>query len=646
MYKLTFTPAAESSCCRPRTSILSLRPTSSSTMAAPLGGEKITFWRQIVDPGAVTPALANYPWPGSGTPEDPFIVSWIDSDPRNPVLWSSLKKWTITFLVGFATLALALISSAYTGGIDQMIAQFRVGEEVITLGVSLFVLGFAIGPLLWAPLSEMFGRQPVFFVSYMCLAAFNAGCAGAPNIWSLIILRFFAGSLGSAPLTNAGGIIADMFSASHRGLALGVFALMPFLGPVIGPIIGGFLGMTEGWRWVEGFLAIFSGAVWILLSFTLPETYGPVLLRKRAARLSAHTGNVYISRVEADVGPFRFWPVLKVSLMRPWLLLFREPIVMLLSLYMAIVYGTLYMLFAAFPIVFEIHRHWNQGVGGLSFIGVLVGMLFAMAANIYDNHRYTFLSAKYHGFAPPEVRLVNCMIGGIALPIGLFWFAWTNSPSIHWSVSIIGSAPFGFGMVLVFLGIMNYLIDSYTIYAASVLAANSVLRSAFGAAFPLFTTYMYNGIGIHWASSIPAFLSVLCVPMPFIFYRYGPAIRARCKYSAQAAEFMRRLQDGTHAAQKEKEGQQENQKGDDEDAKTRADDYEPPNPADDAGVEAKELTRPPTAHSHRKSVSAMSEKMQQLQRTRSQRSAASRKRDEYSDNPYDLDLTHTRSPEA
>lgn len=96
-------------------------------------------------------------------------------------------------------------------------------------------------------------------------------------------------------------------------------------------------------------------------------------------------------------------------------------------------------------------------------------------------------------------------------------------------------------MVLVFLGIMNYLIDAYTIFAASVLAANSVLRSIFGAVFPLFTTYMYEDLGIHWASSIPAFLALACVPFPFLFYKYGATIRKRCEYAAKSDAFMRKL---------------------------------------------------------------------------------------------------------
>ncbi|MCJ1407457.1 MFS siderochrome iron transporter 1 [Ptychographa xylographoides] len=213
---------------------------------------------------------------------------------------------------------------------------------------------------------------------------------------------------------------------------------------------------------------------------------------------------------------------------------------------MAIIYGTLYMMFSAFPIVYQENRGWSQGVGGLAFIGVAIGMLGAVIYTIPDNKRYQRVAqeataAGAKNGASPEARLPPSLIGSICLPIGLFWFAWTNYPSIHWIVSIIGTVPFGFGMVLVFLSIMNYLIDAYTIYAASVLAANSVLRSLFGAVFPLFTTQMYNNLGIHWASTIPAFLALMCVPFPFLFYKYGARIRRKCKFAREAEDTMARI---------------------------------------------------------------------------------------------------------
>jgi multidrug resistance protein len=354
---------------------------------------------------------------------------------------------------------------------------------------SLFVLGFAVGPLLWAPLSELFGRQVLFFGTYAALTAFNAGAAGAQNIETLLILRFFAGAFGSSPLTNAGGVIADMFPARERGLAMTLFASAPFLGPALGPIVGGFVGQTVGWRWIEGVVAIFTGLLWIIGSLLVPETYAPVILRKRAAELSKRTGQVYKTQKDASTSKESggYGKVFKTALSMPWVLLFREPIVLLFSIYMSIVYGILYMLFGAFPIVYQQNRGWSPGIGGLSFIGVAVGMALAACYSIWDNKRYANLSDAHKGFAPPEARLPPTFVGALAVPIGLFWFAWTNGPNIHWIVSIIAGAPFGFGTVLIFLGVMNYLIDTYTIYAASVLAANSVLRSLFGTAFPLFS---------------------------------------------------------------------------------------------------------------------------------------------------------------
>jgi MFS family permease len=286
-----------------------------------------------------------------------------------------------------------------------------------------------------------------------------------------------------------------MFPASERGLAMGVFAAAPFLGPTIGPIVGGFLAETEGWRWVEGLMAIFTGAVWIGGTLTIPETYTPVILSRRAKKMSKITGQVYKSKMEVQHGTKTIKQEFKTALSRPWILLFAEPIVLLLSIYMAIIYGTLYMMFAAFPIVYQEDRGWSPGVGGLSFIGVMVGEIIAVMYSIWDNKRYQKVEAKHDGHAPPEARLPPTMLGSAFLPLGLFWFAWTNSPSVHWSVSIIATAPFGFGMVLVFLSIMNYLIDSYVIYAASVLAANSVLRSLFGAVFPLFTSCQCRFLG-------------------------------------------------------------------------------------------------------------------------------------------------------
>lgn len=290
--------------------------------------------------------------------------------------------------------------------------------------------------------------------------------------------------------------------------------------------------MDAGWRWVEGFLAACAGVVWILMALFLPETYAPVLLHQRAAKLSSMTGKCYRSQMEIEGGKPPLTKRLKITFSRPWVLLLGEPIVLALTTYAALIYGVLYMLFEAIPIVYEDNRGWNAGVGGLPFLGVMIGVLCGTAYTVYDNKRYIRAQEDHAGYAPPEARLPPCMISAITIPIGLFWFAWTNSPSIHWLCSVAALVPFGFGLLLIYMGIVNYLIDSYTVYSASVLAGMSIFRYAFGAAFPMFSSYMYRALGIHWASSIPAFLSVLCMPLPFLFYKHGAQIRQRCKYAA------------------------------------------------------------------------------------------------------------------
>lgn len=354
-----------------------------------------------------------------------------------------------------------------------------------------------------------------------------------------------------------------MFDAKERGFAGALFAMAPFLGPSIGPIAGGFLGQAAGWRWVEGLMAAFTGVVWIAVALYVPETYAPVLLRKRAVALSKITGHHYISKLE--VGRPKKTPTQQfaIAIVRPWVLLFREPIVTLLSLYLAVIYGTLYLMFAAFPIIFDNLRNWSAGISGLAFLGIAVGTVISVAAFFFDQVRYRKICEANGGAPVPEARLPLALVGSVMLPIGLFVFAWTNGPEIHWIVPIIASGIFGAGLVSVFLSSQNYLIDSCkcapiladwlicnphadhppidTIFAASVIAGSSILRSLFGAAFPLFTTPLYENLGIHWGSSVPAFLSLAFLPFPWLFMKYGARIRAKCKFAAEATETMAKL---------------------------------------------------------------------------------------------------------
>lgn len=195
---------------------------------------KRSHWSVLLDQAGVDDEVLNHRYPGAGTAESPYLVDFLPDDARNPVTFSRPFKWTITLIAAGSTLAVSFASSAYSGGVMEIMMDFGVSTEVVILGVSLFVLGFAVGPLVWAPLSELCGRQHLFFFTYMALTAFNAAAAAAPNMAALVVLRFFAGAFGSSPLTNAGGVIADMFSAGERGIATSIFAMAPFLGPALG----------------------------------------------------------------------------------------------------------------------------------------------------------------------------------------------------------------------------------------------------------------------------------------------------------------------------------------------------------------------------------------------------------------------------
>lgn len=179
----------------------------------------------------------NQAYQGSGTSTDPYIIDYLHDDPHDAMNFTKGRKWTIAVLQSLSTFAVTFASSVYASGIDGIKREFNVSGEVATLGLSLFVLGFALGPLIWAPLSETYGRKTTYVVSFALYTVFCIAATCAPNITTLLVLRFFASCFGSSSMTNTGGVIADMFSKEERGMATGLFVTAPFLGPALGKAI-------------------------------------------------------------------------------------------------------------------------------------------------------------------------------------------------------------------------------------------------------------------------------------------------------------------------------------------------------------------------------------------------------------------------
>lgn len=274
------------------------------------------------------------------------LVTWKVNDPENPKNWSKAYKWWCTMCVALTCFVVAFNSAVITADIEGVAEEFHVSEEVALLTISLFVVGFGVGPMAFAPLSEILGRRIIYATTLFLAVIFTIPGAVAKNIETLLVTRAFAGIWFSAPMTLVGGTLADMWRNEERGVPMAAFSAAPFIGPAIGPLVGGFLADAKGWRWLYWIQLILSGAAWALISFTVPETYTPTLLARRAKKLRKETGDDKFV-TEEDISKAPLSQRLMTFLLRPFQLLFRELIVFFISAYMGILYGLLYMFFVA-----------------------------------------------------------------------------------------------------------------------------------------------------------------------------------------------------------------------------------------------------------------------------------------------------------
>ncbi|KAB8337262.1 hypothetical protein FH972_021564 [Carpinus fangiana] len=455
-------------------------------------------------------------------------------DPYNPKNWPFKKKVITTALYGFTTMGSTIASSIYASGIDQISSEFHVGTEVSTLGISFLLFGFGIGPLIWAPLSEVYGRKQAVLIPYFISAVFAFGTATAKDIQTVLITRFFAGFFGAAPVTNTGGVLGDIWDAKTRGTAIVGYALAVVAGPTLGPIMGGAIVQSYlGWRWTEYLTGIIQLFVLLLDIIFVEETYPPTLLVYKARRLRFQSGNwaLHAAHEEWDVS---IKDLTRKYLVRPMNML-ATPICLSMATYASFVYAIFYAQLAAFPIVYQEIRGWGQVTGALPFLSLLIGMLIGAGANIVNQQFYIKAYTRGGGHPVPEARLPPMMIGSVLFTGGSFMFAWTCAPvSIPWIVSNIGLALVGCAFFMIFQAALNYLVDTFQRYGASAVAANTFLRSVFAGAFPLFIKPMYHGIGPNWAGSVFAFVSVLLIPIPYLFYVKGKEIRRRGVWSRES----------------------------------------------------------------------------------------------------------------
>lgn len=454
---------------------------------------------------------------------DVHIVDWYGpDDPDNPQNWSSFKKIWVTFEICLLTFSVYIGSAIYTAGIQDVSRVFGVSRVAATLGLTLFVLGYGVGPMLWSPMSEVpqIGRGPIYIGTLALFVVLQVPTALATNFGMLLAFRFITGFVGSPSLATGGATIGDMYTPAKRTYGMAVWGIGAVCGPTMGPLVGGFAAESKGWTWTIWELMWLSGFTLVLLFFLLPETSSANILYRRTLRLRKLTGNDKLICEPQLMGEqMTGKEIVMMVLVRPFTLSFTEPMVFLLNLYIALIYGLLYIWFESFPIVFSGIYGFSLGLEGTAFLGILVGVFIVLGPFIWYQRKYIEPKFNDKGELQPEWRLPPAFVGGFAIPICLFWFGWSARPDIHWIMPIIGSGFFSIGAFLLFNSVLNYLADAYPAYAASVLAGNDFFRSSFGAAFPLFATAMYENEGVGNASSILGGIAIAFIPIPFLLFK-------------------------------------------------------------------------------------------------------------------------------
>ena len=385
----------------------------------------------------------------------------------------------------------------------------------------------------------------------------------APNIGAQLTFRFLAGCFGSPPLVCAGGSINDIWDPLERTFGFPLFAISAFGGPVTGPVIGSYIGVgnLHDWRWTEWTTLVIAGLVLITLIAFQPETYPPLLLKWKAAHLRSVTGDDRY-RADLEITKSTLWTRMRVDLTRPFTVVFKEPIIIMMALYLTIVYIVLFTFLGGYPPIFHDVYGTSQGLTNLLFLAMFAGVLLvtALIPPIYKRTKRQAVMNIVSGEQfpiHPEYRLWFAMCGAPAIPISLFWMGWTDyvrhlfflflhvspfsncrspqptSDRSQSSISIwsplLASALFGYGIITIFITAYLYVIDSYERYAASALAFVSLTRYVAAGGMSVVGIPFYKNIGTHWTLTSLGCISAVLVPTPYVLYRYGWAIRKRSR---------------------------------------------------------------------------------------------------------------------
>lgn len=477
------------------------------------------------------PMGGSRPYPPTPPLKDLYIVTYDGpNDPIHPFNWSATRKLLTCVILCIDCVVVSWGSSIYAPGIPQLCEQYHVIPVVATLGMTLYVLGFAASPIIYGPLSELYGRKGVMVISAFGFACFQFAVATAENIQTIMLCRFFGGFMGSCPIAVVPAVFADMFDTNFRGKAICLFTIGVFFGPIIGPVMGSYIVQHTTWRWLNYIVGFTACGVLVAVILFVEETHHATILVKKAKLLRQKSGNWGIRAAHEDM-EFSMKEICQTTITKPLIMLFTEPILFFITLYNSFVYGILYLLLEAYPIIF-VEGYKLKSNGFLPYLALLVGILICSFTVWYHDGKYSKECEK-NGKLNPEHRLYPMISAAIAFPIGILWFCWTGyyPHKIHWICPTIAGSFVGYGLMGIFLPCLNYIIETYLLLTASAVAANTFMRSAFGAVFPLFAGYMFHNMGTGWAGLVIGLFSAAMIPVPLLFLKYGRWIRQKSKFA-------------------------------------------------------------------------------------------------------------------
>ncbi|KAL2829524.1 major facilitator superfamily domain-containing protein [Aspergillus cavernicola] len=462
------------------------------------------------------------------------LVDWYTADdPANPQNWSTSKKALVAFEICIYTFTVYIGGAIYAPSTAGVMEDFDCAEIVASLGLALYVLGYGLGALLWSPLSEipMLGRTGIYVATFSLFTILLIPTALVQNLAGLLILRFLLGWFGSPSLATGAAGFSDMFGFLKLPYCLAFWACSGTMAPAIGPIVAGFSVPAKDWHWSQWELLWLSGPILILLFTLLPETSSDTILLRRVRRLRKITGDANLrSQSEIKMQHMTAKEMAFNTLVKPWEMNALDPAILFTTVYCSLCYAIFYSFFEVFPFVFSDMYHFSLGESGLAFLSVSVGVLITVPLGLLHYNLRVEPRLVKEGFPAPEVWLRPGLIGSFLVPLGLFIFAWTARPSVHWIVPLVGVVVNQSGCYLILNVLFTYLPNIYPKYAASLFAANNAARSTLATASIVFGRPMFLALGVAGGVSFLAGVSCLCTVAFYGLYFYGPSLRSRSRF--------------------------------------------------------------------------------------------------------------------